>query len=193
MNTEKYNNIRNKYGHVGSWSIWSKIDEINKPKYGVGNINIFDEESIIEKLNPNIVFVGLNISKKIDRPFSNFHSDNGRANDFKLRYAIQGSCLEGGYMTDIIKDFEEKISGKVSRFLRNNSDFLTENLDSFEKELDFIGCKNPIIIAFGNDVYNILTKKCKYVNVYKLTHYSARISKENFKKEVLQLIEKINK
>lgn len=193
MNRERYNNIKKDYGHVGSWAIWDKINEKKRPKYGVGNIDIFEKEDIVEKLNPNIVFVGLNISKKIDKVFGNFHSDNGRANDFKLRYAIQGTCLEGGYMTDIIKDFEEKVSGKVSSYLRKNTDFLKMNLETFKKELDDIGCENPIIIAFGNEVHNILVRKYKGNNLHKLTHYSARISKEDFKKEVDALIEKIGK
>jgi len=193
MNRERYNNIRKEYGHVGSWALWNKIDEKKKPKYGIGNIEIFEEEDIVEKLNPNIVFVGLNISKKIEQVFGNFHSDSGRANDFKLRYAFQGTSLEGGYMTDIIKDFEEKVSGKVSSYLRKNPEFLKMNLETFKKELEDIGCANPIIIAFGNDAYNILTRKYKGNNVYKLTHYSARISKEDFKKEVDALIEKIGK
>ena len=193
MNRERYNNIKKDYGHVGSWAIWDKINEKKRPKYGVGNIDIFEEENIIDKLNTNIVFVGLNISKNIDKVFGNFHSDSGRANDFKLRYAIQGTCLEGGYMTDIIKDFEEKVSGKVSSYLRKNPEFTKTNLDIFKKELEDIGCENPIIIAFGNDTYKILKRRYKGNNIHKLTHYSARISKEDFKKEVDDLIEKIGK
>ena len=96
-------------------------------------------------------------------------------------------------MTDIIKDFEEKLSGKVNSYLRKNPDFLKKNIDSFKKELTDIGCIKPIIICFGNDVYNILSKEYKGKKVYKLTHYSARISKESFKKEVQDLVDKIGK
>ena len=133
---ELFNNIKSKYGGVGSCAIWEKIDINKKPTYGIGNISLFEDDKTIERFNPDIVFVGLNISKKIEEPFANFHSKSVRANDFKLRYAIQDTCLEGAYMTDIIKDFEEKISGKVISYLRKNPEFLKSNLLSFKEEID---------------------------------------------------------
>ena len=42
---------------------------------------------------------------------------------------------------DIIKDFEEKISNNLIKYLRDNPEFLKENINSFEDELKYIGAK----------------------------------------------------
>lgn len=93
---------------------------------------------------------------------------------------------------DIIKDFEEKISNNLIKYLRDNPEFLKENINSFEDELKYIGSNNPILIAFSNDCYKLLINnfKNKYP-VYKVSHYSSCISKEKLKDEFLEIIQKI--
>ena len=172
--------IKTKYGHVGSWAVWR--EKSRKEKSNVGDLTIF--ENFIS--NPNIVFVGLNISKKITEPYGNFHSTSPKAHDYKIRYALNDTQFTGAYMTDIIKDFEEKVSGNVVKYLKNNPLFLQENLDEFEKELQFIGSNDPVIIAFGNDCYKILKRLKKY-KIYKVSHYSSRISKEMLREQVLKI------
>ena len=61
-------------------------------------------------------------------------------------------------MTDIIKDFEEKVSGKVEKYLRENKEFERQNVKVFRQELDDIGASNPTLIAFGNDSFDILKR-----------------------------------
>ena len=95
-------------------------------------------------------------------------------------------------MTDIIKDFEEKTSGNLIKFLNKNPMFLEKNIKEFEEELLYIGSNNPVIIAFGNDCYKILNKYLsnKY-KIYKVSHYSSCISKEKLKNEILNIIKDI--
>ena len=184
--------IKNKYGYMSSFALWEKIDDMKKPKYGVGNIEYF--EKLEEKdINRNIILVGLNISGKgfIDNPFSNFHSRKSTSHDYKIRFAIQDTIFSGAYMTDIIKDHEEVFSGKVMKYLNKNPDIKKENIDSFEAELKDIGTSNPIIIAFGNDSFKILHKlKTKY-RIFKVPHYSSCISKEKLKEEFNNLKRRI--
>ena len=87
-------------------------------------------------------------------------------------------------MTDIIKDFEEVISGTTMKYLRKNPEFEKENIIFFEEELKYIGATNPVIIAFGNDCYKILNRNLgdKY-NIYKVSHYSSCITKEQLRTE----------
>jgi gas vesicle protein len=188
MDIVQYKRICKKYGETSSWAIWSKIDSSKNATHGVGDVSMFDESEIVNNLKMNIVFVGLNISQKIEGTFANFHSISTKAKDYKIRYAIQGTCLEGGYMTDIIKDFEQKVSGNVRKYVNNNKDFLEENIDRFKEELKDIGSKDPIIITFGNDAYNILKKNIKSKKIYKITHYSHFINKENYKKKMEELL-----
>ena len=34
--------IRDKYGYMSSFALWKKIDETKKPKYGIGDIEHFE-------------------------------------------------------------------------------------------------------------------------------------------------------
>jgi hypothetical protein len=89
-------------------------------------------------------------------------------------------------MTDLIKDFEEKSSGKMKRYLKENPNFVTENIASFIKELEFIGAKNPVLIAFGEDCYTLLKTHLPNFTVLKILHYSSFTSNEVRRTEMLE-------
>ena len=173
MTPEKLQEIKEKYGHMCSWAVWKEKD--GKEKSNVGDLPVFDI------VNPNIVFVGLNISTRILEPFANFHSPSPRAHDYKIRYAVSGTPFSGAYMTDIIKDFEEKAAGNMAKYITKNKDFLEENIRTFKQELEFIGAVNPIIIAFGNHSYKLLHG---FPNLYKVSHYSSCVTKEALREEL---------
>ena len=191
---KKFNAIKEKYGHMSSWAIWGKQLNPKKPKDNMGDISFFEkpDKELLKKLNPNIILVGLNISKEIDRKFGNFHPYYSSAQDYKTRFAVKDTIIWGAYMTDIIKDFSEKVSGKMMKYLKENKDFEKENIVSFEQELKDIGAKNPILIAMGNDTEKILKRnlKDKY-KIYKVTHYSAFIKKEKLKEGFDNVIKNI--
>lgn len=192
LNMERYEHIKTKYGHMSSWAIYSGKKEGEKEKTGVGDTSIFETPNL-SMLKPNIVLVGLNISQKIKTVFGNFHSASPSAQDYKVRHAIKNTMFEGAYMTDIIKDFEQKVSGELMKYLSANKDFEKDNLVKFEEELQDIGSTDPIIIAFGSDCYKILQRnlKNKY-KIYKVTHYSAFITKDKLRSEFEQLAAGLN-
>jgi len=178
-----YNKIKEKYGNVSSWALWTEPLDI-RSKLSMDDILFFENPSdkTLDLLNPNIILVGLNISEKILRTFGNFHPDKMSAQDYKTRFALQGTIFWGAYMTDIIKSYEEKNSGNLMKYLSKNKDFEKKNIEIFEQELLDIGSQNTIIIAFGNDSYNILKRnlKDKYT-IYKVPHYSAFINLDSFR------------
>ena len=183
ISLESYNTIKEKYGNISSWALWS--DNVNiRSKLEMNTISFFENPTQITLniLNPNIVLVGLNISEKIERVFGNFHPDKTTAQDYKTRFALHGTMFWGAYMTDIIKSYEEKISGNLMKYLSKNKDFEKENIKLFEQELIDIGSQNTVIVAFGNDSYNILKRnlKDKY-KIYKVPHYSAFIQLDSFR------------
>ena len=182
-----YELIKNKYGKCSSWAIWKKRVIGDKEKDSMGDITFFN--TIYELvLNPNIILVGLNISGSIENEFSNFHPISKTAHDYKIRYALEDTVFWGSYMTDIIKDYEEMISGKVMSYLSKNKSFEEKNIELFEEELKDIGSINPILIAFGNNSYKILTKYFKHkYKIYKVSHYSSCISKEKLREQFLNL------
>lgn len=189
---ELYLSIAKQYGEFCSWAVWA--DQGAKPKSNIGDMNIFDiakNPNLLAQLNPNVIMVGLNFSRNIIKEkFVNFHDSASEGQDYKIRYAFKNTKYYGAYMTDIIKDFEELISGKVVQYLRLNKEFELQNIRLFEQELLDLGAKDPLIIAFGTVTYEILYKhfRNKY-RLIKVPHYSNYISKEDYKDEVAKALE----
>ena len=187
---EKFDFIKDKYAYCASWAIWSDEDE--KPKSNIGDLTILDPDinkNLLSQLNPNVVLLGLNISRgDIKIPFANFHDKRPEATDFKIRFAFRGSPYWGGYMTDIIKDFEQKISGKVISYLRRNKSFEKENVQTFRQELIDIGATDPTLIAFGNITYDILERNLKdEFKILKVPHYANYTNKEKYREQVKKI------
>jgi hypothetical protein len=180
----KFELLKEKYGNWISWAIWAEAGDA--PKSNVGDLSIFTGDNFLELLNPEIVLVGLNISRgDIKFPLANFHDARSEATDYKIRYALKSSPFWGGFMTDIIKDFNEKESGKMMSYLRANKAFEDSNVEIFREELKDLGSVNPIIIAFGNDAYSILLRNFKnQYKVLKVPHYANYTSKEKYRGEV---------
>ena len=193
LTIDTYNKIKEKYGNISSWALWTEPVDI-RSKLGMEDISFFENPShkTLDLLNPNIILVGLNISEKIERVFGNFHPDKTSAQDYKTRFALQGTIFWGAYMTDIIKSYEEKISGNLMTYLSKNKGFEKENIRAFEQELLDIGSQNTIIVAFGNDSYNILKRNLnnKYT-IHKVPHYSAFIKLDTLRLEFTDLEDKI--
>ena len=191
MDKQHYLEILKKYGDFASWAIWEEVGLT--PKSNMDNMTVFDlkkNPKLLEIINPNVVMVGLNISKRIEKPFSNFHGYIGGA--YKIRYAFWDTPYYGAYMTDIIKDFEQKISGTVSKHLRINKDFEKQNILLFEQELVDLKSNNPLIIAFGNDSFDILNRNFKNkFKIIKVSHYSNYVSKEHYRIEIGNIYKKL--
>ncbi len=184
---EDFISARIKYGHFASWAIWAQG---STPSENIGDLSVLDPErhpEILQNLKPDLIYVGLNISRPIERPFGNFHDQRPAAKDYKLRFALEGTQYLGGYMTDVIKDFEEKASGQVMSFLSRNRDFEQDNIQLLLDEMRVIGSQNPILIGMGNDAYKILVRNLSdQFKIVKIPHYSAYISKENYRQSVLK-------
>ena len=194
MDRKKFDQIKKCYGFVGSWAVWAEAGAT--PKSNVGDLGVFDVEAnsdLLRILNPEIILIGLNIARgSIKYPFANFHDSRPVAMDFKIRYAVEGTKLWGAYMTDIIKDFNEKESGKMMQYLRANKEFEKENVRTFRQEIRDIGACSPTLVAFGNDSYSILKRNFDgEYPLFKLSHYSNYSSKEKYRDEVSGLLSRI--
>lgn len=179
----KFKAIRKKHGRYASWAIWR--NETTTPKEHIGDVTVFDL-----KRNPNtrgtlhgsFVLVGLNISRPVDLLFGNFHDERPMANDYKIRYALRDTKLWGAYMTDMIKHFEEKASGRMMSYLRTHPKFLKRNIRRFLNEIELLGSTNPVLIAFGRDTQKILKKHLgSKFRICGVPHYAIRMSKEKYR------------
>lgn len=182
-----FKELARKYGSFASWAVWA--DEGKTAKSNIGDLSIFDLDSnpsILEILNPCVVMVGLNFSRPIEEGcFINFHDKRSQGQDYKIRYAFRDTPFYGAYMTDIIKDFEEKISGNVLNYLKAHPEFEILNVRLFEQEVSDLRCPEPLIIAFGNITYEILQRHFgKKYKIRKVMHYSQYINQVDYKKMV---------
>lgn len=194
IDIERYNKLKEMFGYTSSWTIWKEAG--STAKSNTDDMSIFDDEKICDVLNNQYVFVALNGSsthgKQEDRPWKNFHSSYRYQHDYKLRYALVNTRFWGSYITDIIKEFPEVDSSKVKSFLKKNPKVIEKNIRIFEDELSILSDKKPILIAIGNDSYDILNNNLsdKY-RIYKIKHYSYQIGQKNYRKEVLSILNSI--
>jgi hypothetical protein len=154
----------------------------------MGDLEVLDADTnpaLLGSLNPGVVMVGLNISRVFpDVPFRNFHDPNAAANDFKIRFAFRDTVFWGAYMTDVIKDFVEPVSGRLLDHLRANPQFVRAHVDTLRAEFADLGHPRPVVLAFGHAVHDLLNKHLRpddYSHHVPITHYSHRISKENYR------------
>ena len=73
------------------------------------------------------------------------------------------------------------------KYLNANPDIKKENIKSFEKEIEDLGSKNPVIIAFGNDCFKILLELKNKYKIFKVPHYSSNISKEKLREAFIEI------
>ena len=190
-----FEKIKSNYGNCASWAVWAKQGE--KPKSNVGDLTVLNPDSnphLLTQLNPQIILVGLNISRNLGiEPLANFHDSKSKATDYKIRFALTDTVFWGAYMTDIIKDFDEVSSGKMIKYLRAEPDLERQNVKLFREEIAILGVEKPTLIAFGADVYSILARNFgDEFDIKKIQHYAARTSKEIYRQLALTLQSEIN-
>ena len=196
IDKQNYESMKSKYGQVGSWAIWKKADKT--PRSNTDDMSWVKDKNLLKRINTGYVFVGLNWSSTHGDQteggtiaWKNFHSGYFRQNDYKLRYALQGTKFEGSYMTDIIKLYAEVDSKKVGEYLKKHPEVIKKNIKDFEKEISYLGAK-PTIIAMGGKAYKILNDNLgdKY-SIVQIMHYSYTIGQEDYRKEVLKALESV--
>ncbi len=196
INKKNYEELKKRYGSISSWALWAP--QLDTPKSNTGNMGVFNDKDLLSKLNPNYVFVGLNCSSTHGErsdgytgPWGNFHSTYSGQNDFKLRYALTGTKYWGAYITDFIKRFPEVDSTKVAEYVSKHPELLNENIQEFRSELALLGTK-PVLIALGTKTYEYMKKYLsREYTLVKVTHYAHQISKENYRKDVLSVLDSL--
>ena len=188
MTLDKLNLIKSKYGGVASWAIWAASGSGD-----TSDVSIFDLRSdnvALRKLHTKYVLVALNISGQIKIPFGNFH---GGPRDFMLRDALNGTPLEGAYLTDLLKNYEDKSSAAVVRHFKKNTDEFNLQIADFLEELIDVGAnQRTTLIALGEGVYQLLQMASVNYKVEKLRHYSFPAhSKKSYRQEVRQLLTRL--
>ena len=201
LSLETYNNLKAKEDNHSSWAVWAdEGDKGDKYSSNMEDLSIFDEETILDVLNPNIVLVGYSHSAdgeiKSMKSFENFH---GSGPIYKLRFALKGTPLWGAYMTDIIKTIAHAKIPEVKKILKENPGEEEHNIDLFLEELKELKVEKPILVALGAAVHDMLEKysngKLSKFRIEKIMHYSAQGKwqvRETYRDRVHQEIKDVN-
>lgn len=194
ISKDNYNELRKKYWDVASWALWKEPGA--RPKSNVGDLSVFDDPELLQKINTGFVFVGLNGSGKHDeyldfsKAWYNFHSDMPRGNDYKLRYALMGTPFWGSYITDIIKYYQEVDSTKAAKYAKSHPEVMKENIEAFNEELRLLG-GSPVIVALGDAASDLIKENfCGVNEITKIKHYAFTIGKEDYRAEVIAILSK---
>jgi flagellar biosynthesis regulator FlaF len=187
---ETFEFIRRKHCLVASWAVWGDFGD--RPNENMGNLDVLDPEknpALLDELKPNVIMIGLNVSREIEGSFKNFHAPGPV---FKVRYAFRDTPYYGAYMTDLIKNHIEVDSGIVGETLKSKPEQIEESFREFRQEMADLKTDRPIIFAFGDRVHNLLSRhldRSEYAHLIRLRHYSdRRKNKENYKTEVIERI-----
>ena len=198
ISVDKFKKVKKNSGEYASWVIWKEYNETMAPKEGVEDLSIFDDENkIVKELNDKYVFVALNGAEHDSekRIWGNFHSsDKKRENDFKLRYALQGTKLWGSYITDFMLITKTNSKEVIEEYNSLSQKEKENNIKRLQNEIDIIN-KDAVIIAIGKDARKLIDESGEFKNnkIYDIPHYSARNynNKEDYKKDVSEIIKGI--
>jgi hypothetical protein len=72
--------------------------------------------------------------------------------------------------------------------LKLHREFEQNNIKFFRKELKDIGANNPLLVAFGNEVNNVLNRNITDLEILKIPHYASHQGAVPYREEVLKLI-----
>jgi len=180
MKKETYEKLKKQFGEYASWALYQEPNADSKKRASnVGDMSIFQQDGLLDKLDVKNVMIALNASVHPARadgytgPWQMFHSAYGRGYDYRIREMVKHTPLEGCYMTDMIKNYPEAKSKAVKDKIKKEPEWLQGNLDVLKEELDILETK-PTLIALGKDVYTTLVN-AGFGQDYKLImlyHYS---------------------
>ena len=180
--------VEDVYGKPINFASWGNWKERTPDSKITSNLEFSNE--LLQGLQPNIVFCGLNVSTDVEPGnWNNFHKkdDSGNSN---LRDSIIGTRLRGAYLTDLIKFYPETVGGEVEKHFKNNKGELERHAEWFVEEMiqlkEFFWKNNSklplIIIVMGGAAKSLfetaeIEKKLRKENfddvkVYFVRHYS---------------------
>jgi len=195
IDIETFCKVREQFGKFASWAVWAEAGK--NPKDSIDDLRVFnlnENPALLETLHGNAILLGLNISRRIERLLGNFHDPRPMATDFKIRYAFRGTPYWGSYMTDIIKDFEDKASGKMMGFLTNNPDFEKNSIRKLREEIDVLRVSSPLLVTFGKDAESIAKRNLgQEFRIVGIPHYANFISKEDYRALVRKQLPELHK
>jgi hypothetical protein len=127
--------------------------------------------------------VGLNISKPVNKCWSNFRSRHRGANDRKLMYAFNWSPYRGAYMTDLLKGIIQPNSALIMRDIRSGEIDMIREISKFRGEMQMLGAgKDTLFVLWGGKTSKLFKEHLGflYPNHLACSHYASRGSDQQW-------------
>ena len=195
ISRDRFDELQQLWGDHASWAVWQLNSPEERPKAHVGDRTVLDPAAnpdLLDVLTSEVIMIGLNASSRSGggQAWANFHDASPDANDFKLRFAAQGTSFWGAYMTDALVDFPETDSALVASYIKSNPVKVTSQLDRLDEEILSVGATDPVLVALGGLAFDLVRHRfeAKY-RVVKVTHYAHFVSKEALREEMVTVIE----
>jgi hypothetical protein len=186
ISAEVFEAVKREYGNCASWAVWAEVGAT--PKSNLGDLTVLDpalNPTLLHTLHTNFVLLGLNISHPITCSLANFHKDKPTGPAYKIRYALKGTPLWGAYMTDVIKNFAEPISGNMLTYIRQHPDFERAQIEKLRAELALVGATHPVLVAFGQIAHTLLQRHfAQEFRIMLLPHYADHGSQDKYRAQV---------
>lgn len=179
--------LRATYGACASWAVWDRgpdeeiqwhPDQQRAPDLVlntfVQRLQSVNDQAALDEIGPfrsDRVLVALNFAERDESLglageglyFSAFHEEFSISSDHRLREACAGTSLWGGYLTDLVKfdgslvaPVRDSKAPVVAKMLRDAT-FRDEQIAGLITELRTLGSVSPVIVAFGNVVFEHLS------------------------------------
>lgn len=187
-----FDTLTEEFGHSASWTVWSEPANGNwKSKDSISDMTLFsDKKNLINILNQDYIFVGLNPAVHADGSYKrckwdHFHSsDTKRSQDYKLRYALRGTKYWGSLITDIYPEIRDTDSDNAMRKVTNDSTY--QSVERILRIREMLG-GIATVVAIGNKSFSVLSKSLPNdVELKKITHYSSYVNIDEYRQMVLQ-------
>jgi hypothetical protein len=182
MEKNKFDRIAERYSRKASWALWSDND--------IQDTSIIEKN--LNKLHTKFFIIGLNASKDLINPWSNFHFMKQGSHDYRLaKLFTQDTPFSGSYMTDLFEKIESNGKIIIEELNKMNKKNFQFHANKFNDEIEFVrDYEEPKFILLGNSTYEFFERFTdhRYKNKVCLKHYSARGTTDNWLSESKKLL-----
>lgn len=192
--------LRERFGHVASWAVWSGRREGRAAGRWVSDLTVLNPDThpeLLTSLHTRAVLIALNsgvrdAARMAPAPFSMFHDPVGR--DFMLAEAVDETPFRGSYVTDFFKGVPTRDGSGLAAHLAAHPDKLAQDVATLREELALLGATRPLLVCLGSQVEPFVREHLGGDHdVVRVTHYSAAIAKTAYHRQFLDLLPRLPK
>lgn len=181
MKKEQFELIKKEYGMYSSFCVWGDTKS---------DLSIFDKEETLKDLHVDVIFLGINISRPLEKAFANFHDGRRGSQDGNLMNAVKETKYYGSYITDLYKDYVEVDGASALSHFKNHPEEEKDQFDRLYQEIITVcGDITPRFVLLKRDKQfeKAFLRFCEHLGVnyqYMMTRHYAYGGTKEIKKDL---------